>query len=113
MADRRNAATAAAVLGAKRHLKWTLSAPQLDKHRRFERGREEGGGASSSAFLLFFKCKKNQHGCRYSRRRQFKGNSLDSDSWKHLVVPELGGRAPASSVPPPAGHQDFLKQRDL
>lgn len=34
MADRRNVAAAAAALGAKRHLKWTLSAPQLDKQWR-------------------------------------------------------------------------------
>lgn len=58
MADRQNAAAAAAVLGAKRHLKWTLSALQLDKHwrrTRFEGNREEGGMVSFSALILFFK----------------------------------------------------------
>lgn len=57
MADRRNAA---AVLGAKRHLKWTLSALQLDKHwRRTRLGGEKekkGAGLLLQLFILFFKC---------------------------------------------------------
>lgn len=58
MADRRNVAAAAPPpLGAERRLKWTLSAPQLDKQcrrTRPEREGEDGGGASTSSCPLFF-----------------------------------------------------------
>lgn len=61
MADRRNAVVVA-VPRAKRHLEWTLSALQLDKHwrrTRCEGNREEGGGASSSsALILLWSCWK-------------------------------------------------------